>query len=253
MKRFKLSKRAYLSAFIFVMFLNAFLAVFLLRNVFAQISDDKTKNQPPVIAEIVNQNNSPLRITITNVDNSNKDYQEINYSVQNVSNKDVRAYVVLHHSKSNGDRGTTIRRFGTKLFHPNEFDNVRLSEERNLIKPDDALFLSIDYVEFDDGSSWGNDTARQSEYIAGSRAGWKEAVKQSKLIYNQKGTTLTEFLGQDSAEIISPPVDTSQTSKWQEGFRSGYRAAIATLQKAYKNQGVKAVQIKLNEMEKAVD
>jgi uncharacterized protein with PQ loop repeat len=253
MKNFKLGKKTYLIGFAFVMLLNICLTFFLIKGVLAQTSDNKTKNQPPIVAETTRQNDSPLRITIINVDNSNKDYQEINYTVRNVSNKSIRAYVVLNNSKINGDRGTTIRRFGTTLFQPGEFDKGWLSEERSLIKSDDVLFLSIDYVEFADGAFWGKDTARQSEYIAGSRAGWKEMVRQLKLLYNQKGTSLTDFLKRDATEINPLSIDSSQTSKWQDGFRSGYRAAASTLQKTYKNQGADLIYIKLSEMEKVID
>ncbi|MDQ3800671.1 MAG: hypothetical protein M3384_14585 [Acidobacteriota bacterium] len=253
MKINEYGKKTYFAGFGFVMLLNICLTVFLIKNVFPQTSDDKIKNQLPIVVETVPQNDSPLRITITNIDNSNKDYQEINYTVQNVSNKSVRAYVVLNNSKINGDRGTTIRRFGTTLFQPGEFDKGWLSEERNLIKSGDVLFLSIDYVEFEDDTFWGKDTAQQSEYLAGSRAGWKEAVKQSKLLYHQKGTALIDFLKREATEINPPSIDSNQTSKWQDGFRSGYRAAISTLQKTYKNQGIDLIHIKMSEMEKAID
>jgi hypothetical protein len=251
-KKFSVQKsKKYLIAFVFVMLLNIGLGAFLLNKVLAQKTVNRIKSQPPIEVEVLKQNDSPLQLTIINIDNSNQDYQAINYLAQNNSNKSIRAYVVLSKDKTDTVGAAVTRRFFTKLFKANTFDSSWFNENRGSNKLESKLYLLIDYVEFEDGSSWGNDVAKQSEFIAGSRAGWKEAVKQSReLLKSQKTVDLINFLRQEITETNLPFIDPSQTDKWQRGYRSGYQTVISTLRERYEQQGLDSLSTKLEEMEK---
>src|SRR5687768_14363553 len=43
--------------------------------------------------------------------------------------------------------------------------------------PDGSIKLSVDFVEFADGSSWGEDSKGKSKYLAGTREGARYAIK----------------------------------------------------------------------------
>jgi hypothetical protein len=120
-------KKTYLIGFAFVMLLNICLTIFLIKNVWAQTSNENLKNQPPIVAEVINQENSPLRITISSIDNSSPSHQIINLVIQNAGNKSIRAYTLLGTSKSGGKIITTS--FATKLLQPNESETNEFPED----------------------------------------------------------------------------------------------------------------------------
>lgn len=247
-KRF--SKKTHLLGFVFVMLANLCLTIFLIQNILAQTSDDKFKDQPPIIAKVLKQNESPLFITLIDVDNSNPNYQSVNYTVQNITNKPIRAFTLTGISKSTGK---IITRYLTvKLFQPTELDNGEIIVERENIKLNEVLALSIDYVEFEDGSSWGKDYYQQSEKIVGERAGRKEVIRKLKdLVTSNDLAALSAFLDQDLSNIIVPETNSNQTDIWQKGFQFGYKSTIFSLQRIEK-QNIKELSSKLNEMEKFV-
>src|SRR4028118_1109698 len=87
--------QAYLLAFIGVTALNVALAVFLLQITSGQTNENRFKDQPPVKVELTTQSDSPLRITVINVDNSETSSQTVNFTIQNISNKLIKGYVIL--------------------------------------------------------------------------------------------------------------------------------------------------------------
>lgn len=246
-----LKVKRYLILFLFVMVLNIGATVLLIRNSFGQSAAEKKPDQPPIAAEVIVQDNNPLRISVISIDNSNPDYQLVNYLVENVARNPVRAYVVLGSNKTD-EVGTAItRRFATKLFQPGGVENGVINIERKDIKRESKMYLSTDYVEFEDGRSWGSDIAGQSEYVAGSRAGWKDAVKQSDdLLKTQQSSNLIDLLKSETKEITPPEVTPGKSEKWQKGYLSAYRTVISTLREQYEIGGLKAVTEKLNEMTK---
>lgn len=85
---FQINKK-YFIALSIVMLLNLILGGFLIHNVLAQQTELVIKDQPPVKVEVESQKDSPLLITILNVDNSDDIFQIANYTIQNVSDKPI--------------------------------------------------------------------------------------------------------------------------------------------------------------------
>lgn len=246
MRTFRLSNKSYFVAFVFVMILNVSLAAFLIRNVLAQTSDDKLKNQPPIVAEVLEQENSPLLISITNIDNSNESYQTVSYAAQNLSSKKIRAYVLVHADETEAG-GASIQFF--ESFDAGKTIQSSFFEEQVNIKTNSKILLSVDYVEFSDGSSWGKDVQQQSEYIAGHYEGRKIAVKQVKDLLKNKNAVL-ELMQQQLTEITPPSIDNKKSDRWQRGLIAGYRTLLTRLQITYETQGAEAISSKLEQIEK---
>ena len=182
--------RVYLVAFTVVTVLNIALAPYLVQISFGQTNESRFKDQPPLKVEIETQNDSPLRLTIINVDNTAPSYQLINYSIQNISSKKIKAYVTTYTYKT-GISGTSIS-FPVK-FIEGQIIQESIFEERVNIKQENRLLLSLDYVEFEDGAWWGKDSEHQSEYISGHFEGRRGAIKQIKhLITNQNRSYAVE-------------------------------------------------------------
>jgi hypothetical protein len=237
MKNLKLNKKTYTLAFIVVTILNVVLAGFLLRTVLAQTDNKTYKNQPSIVAVSAKQNDSPLLITVVNVDNSNPRYQIVNFTIQNITNKPIRGYVILGGS---GSSGKVITNFlPAKSFQPSAIVTEELLIERENIKSDKPFSLSVDYVEFENGNFWGEDSEGQSEQIAGGRAGAEAAADQFiNLIDKRETATMDETMKKplSEVEVRIPETFKDKNEKWQNGFSNGYKGIISFL----KNQREKS-------------
>ncbi|MGI8884503.1 MAG: hypothetical protein ACR2IA_09705 [Pyrinomonadaceae bacterium] len=248
MKNIKLSKRTYLVAFAFVMMLNAFLAIFLLRTVLAQTSDKKFRKQPPITAEVVRQDDSPLTVTIINVDNTAESDQTVNYAAQNTGLKKIKAYVLLYADES-GVGGASIKFF--QAFSSGQTIQSSISKGRLNIETNSKIFLSLDYIEFEDGSSWGKNSQSQSDYIGGYNEGQKGAVKEIReLLTNTNKNAVSDLLQRQVTDTNPSSVNNNKPDKWQYGFVSGYRSVLARLQIVYENNGLEAIAPKIEQIEK---
>ncbi|HEY0427454.1 MAG TPA: hypothetical protein VGC76_06575 [Pyrinomonadaceae bacterium] len=243
--------KKYLLLFALVMVLNIALTVVLLRVSFGQTKRDDFSSQQPVKVEVMEQKNNPLRITVVTVDNSALSHQEVIFSLQNLDRKAVRAYTLLGSSKSSGKIITGF--FAAKLFKAEEPVINSLPIERQNIKEDEPVILSIDYVEFEDGSSWGTDSRGKSMEINGEIEGVKTAIRQLKdLIKNQSADSLAALLKQETQEITVDVPDINQSEEWKKGFRMGYRTVISILQRVDK-QTTENLARRLDELEKVAN
>lgn len=239
----------YFLAFLAITALNIVLAVFLLRISLGQTAEKQFKDQPPLKVEIATQEGSPLLITLVNVDNSEQEFQTINYAIQNISAKKITAYVILRSDKTGAGSATTL--FLNK-FEPGRIIKDSLIEERPNIKSESKI-LSVDYVEFSDGTSWGKDFQKQSEHIAGQIDGQRYAIEYIKqLLINQNNNAVSNLLNQQLTEINPLSIDNKKTEKWRRGFLNGYRTILAKLQFVYEKQGINSIPPKLSELESTV-
>lgn len=246
-----LKSRKYLLLFILVMGLNTLLTVTLLQVSFSQTKKEDFSNQQPVKVEVMEQKDSPLRITIINVNNSPLSYQEIIISLQNVSDKPIRAYTLVGDAgKSSGKVITNS--FATELLQIGLSVTNSIDLERQSIKEGETALLSIDYVEFEDGSSWGNDNQRKSKVLAGEREGRKVAVKQLKDLLKNRNISsmsdITNLLKDLEGTIVQVP-EANQSDEWKRGFRLGYKSVISILQ-GIEGHKIEKFTKKLDEIEK---
>ena len=246
-KKFSIQKsKKYLVAFVFVMLLNIGLGAFLLHTVLAQTSEKDYRNQPPIIAKTLMQDDSPLRITTVNIDNSASLFQSVNFIIQNIGSKSVKGYVILGIGKNTGKIVTNF--FPVKLFETVGVKQDELRLERNNIQPDEILSLSIDYVEFEDGSFWGEDTQGQSEHISGGRAGVKAATEQlKKLVDKHEIVVLTSLLEKALVDVDVPLPESVQSEKWRKGFENGYKGVVYFL-KGQREKGIEEISKRLDEI-----
>lgn len=241
----ELKSRRYFLAFLCVTALNVVLGGFLLKS-FGQSSGKDTQNQKPLKVEVAAQENSPLRLTLINVDNSPSWYQAVNYAVQNASGKPVQGYVIVASGKHTGQIVTSF--FPIRSFRIGDSHADEMAIERVNIRPDEILSLSIDYVEFDDESSWGANTQGQSEHMAGGRAGVRAAAEYFiDLIKKHQFAAVTPFLEKELVDIYVPFPDTNQSEKWRQGFDSGYKSVVSVLQSS-RERGYEELLKKLDEI-----
>lgn len=136
---------------------------------------------------------------------------------------------------------------------PGQIKQDSFAEARANIRADSKLDLSLDYVEFGDGSSWGKDSQLQSEYILGMSEGQRIALKQiNDFLVQQNKDAIFKLLQQQITETNPPIINKEKSDKWQNGFINGYRTVLMKLQIAYEKQGKEGVFLKLKDVEKNI-
>lgn len=234
-------------AFVGVILINICLGIFLISSVLAQKNDITSKDQLPIIAEVVRQTDIPVLITLINVDSSTETHQSVNYSIQNLSQKAISALVLLHNDES-ASGGVSINHF--QSFGAGKTIQSTIFEEKANIKPNHKIFISVDYILFEDGSSWGRDSQLQSQYILGYYEGQRISVSKIKETLQNNEAFLS--LIQKPIEEFNYPFQNVENEKRQRGIISGYRSVLARLQIIYETKGIEAVLPKLEEIEKSL-
>lgn len=231
----RLTNPQYLLSTLAVTAVNLLLVVFII-NALAQSSGVIPADQTTLKTKVVEQSDSPLTISVFNVDASNRDFQAIRFQIQNIGPKSARGYVIFGSGSGSGKLITNF--FPSKSFPPGAVNNEEIIIERSNIMSGEDFSISIDYVEFDDGSWWGTDAQSGSNILAGKREGALAAIDLlENLIDVRQSSALSDFRRKKLAELDVPlPADLSgKDFRWQEGFRSGYKGIIGLL----KNELVK--------------
>jgi hypothetical protein len=210
--------------------------------------------EPPRIT-VKKQTNVPLLISTAVVTSNNPLKPIYNYSITNISSKSIRAYTIkseiLYGEKNAQQIGSILTHLPTlsKLLQSNHSQQ----ESRGgttYSEPVNEIILSVDFVEFADGSAWGEDYFKAAERLAGQRAGGKVAISN----FRQKlGTAEFRFtsneIESESLELASA-VDKSKSSNWKDGYQSGIGIVRNRLNRALNEGGIEEVK---KELEKPFD
>ena len=185
------------------------------------IAADVTASAQSVQLKVKAQPDSPLSIRSARVVFDDPHKPAFEYTVVNNNDKPIRAYTIR---QDDGLTGSNLSMLNSPL-QPGQslweaYDNATYSE------PVRTILLSVDFVEFADGTAWGPDTTRSSQRLAGMRTGMSVERNRLLTILNDEGVAkLTSDL--DAELEVNPP--SGNSSEWSEGFRIGtlqYRARL---------------------------
>jgi hypothetical protein len=202
---------------------------------FAQIPQQKNSPAPesPQV-EIVDQPNSPLRITSVQTKWAAPDRSgiELYIVVENIDVKAVSAYATRDDGSDKGPDSCwamSAKSLGKAL-------RQGQSEGRSTWRgydPSSHLRRLVDFVEFTDGTTWGDDVCRTAESLAGRRAGAREARRTLLELFAAGGpdAVLTK-LKEGLAEVESPP---DHSLKWRQDFLSGFSGYVESIRQRIKN------------------
>ena len=138
----------------------------------------------------------------------------------------------------------------SQLLQPDQTLNARVGGQFTEPKIPHKITVEVDFVEFADGSIWGKDIGRNKEGLAAERSGAKiyleylQKVKREKGIQAviKKANQLTdEVLKIENALIASE----TQNSHLAASFRGGMGRIKSRVIKAFKTNGIKAVEEEL--------
>lgn len=246
------NSKKFLLPSLIITLINLSLVGLLIVNSFGQTVD--LSRQTPITVEVIGQNDSPLQLSFINLDMSNPSLQIINYKLQNVSPKPIRGFVVSGSGKKiRRDNSLTL----VGMLQPGKDSNFDLPLERKELQENDKVAVSIDYVEFVDGTFWGADITGKSKEVKGQIEGAKFALMRlGELIRNRtpnNATELQNLLNQDPRELqIAPPIQ-NQPKEWNRGFQDGFKSIIFALKKRNTGGGIEGLQRNLEEIERSVN
>lgn len=201
------------------------------------------------VIRVEEQKDSPILIQSSTLLSSNPLKPTYSYFVNNVSNKTIRAYAIKVDSVL--DNGGVIS--GVTLNNP--------ISEAQFLKPKinksesggqgtaysasvSEIVLSVDFVEFDDGTTWGKDSYDSSELLVGQKAGTIEVIKYFQNKLNLRNTE--EFLFDIDNFDEKVLTHTSSSKMFNKGYKTGVKFVINRLKKAKDESGMEAIKIELN-------
>jgi len=149
--------------------------------------------------EVAAQPDSPLVIEVSPA--SDRPGLWFNVSLTNQSGKEIHGYTVVAESFDSGGQkvlSTVLRGTKTLPSGPRPFAPGKTWQARNVSPGKDKAgntlrcVLRVDYVAFGDGSSWGEDTLKQADYIQGRVQGARSVSNRLRWILETKGPKALE-------------------------------------------------------------
>lgn len=193
-----------------------------------------TASAQTVQLTVKSQPDSPLSIRDARMIFDDAHKPSFEYTVVNNNDKPIRAYTIR---KDDGLTGSNLSMLNLPL-QPGQswweaYGDTTYSE------PVRAILLSVDFVEFADGTAWGPDTTRSSQQLAGIRAGMSVERNRLLTIFNDDGIAKLISDLDAELEINAPP---GNSSEWSEGFRTGTLQYRARLRRTRKQGGTPSLE-----------
>jgi hypothetical protein len=208
-----------------------------------------SQNAKPPRIVVAAQPDSPLRVLSTYVDATDPLRPQYGYSVTNISDKPIRAYTIQE-SISMGPGpsviGTTMTHSpAVKLFlKPYETQHEEGGLGSVYQEPPVEIELAVDFVEFADGTRWGEDKGRTAERIDGMRAGGKAAIKKFRELLANEGVERFEQ-ALENPNLIEPQKQ-PKPSYWADGFKTGVNIVKSRLRAAKTKGGQSEIKRELD-------
>lgn len=190
------------------------------------------------------QEDSPLQIIAANVRSADPHSPRFDFAVVNKGTVPVRAFTVLREISPGNLQAATITHMTSQkdVLQPGQSKTVLVNEGTSG-QPVEKILLSVDYVEFTDGSAWGDDAFKSAQRLAGQRAGALAALDHFRQISESKGASaLIRSVGEDT---IGVPQLQANTDEWKQGFDIGVGVVRQRLQKAAERGGIDEVKSEL--------
>jgi hypothetical protein len=194
------------------------------------------KNTPPdkpnegIKLLIRSQSDSPIVLIAKNSMLPPSKTLYVAFVVRNVSKKSIRAYAIRHDVMAGGlsSDGLNLNTKSSKklVFLPGQTASEEIGGSEYFPAYIEAIRISVDFVEFEDGTTWGPDTYQSVE---GWRAGAKEMRKQLAQMLNTNVGRLQREVENDDF-TITPPQNKSVT--WLKGYKTGAASIRARVKHA---------------------
>jgi hypothetical protein len=180
---------------------------------------------------------APLRISSVMDNSDDPEAPLVNFVVENVSSKPIQAYWISYDTIAHGINV----RLGSGLNATNQEMILPPGKRRAtavLNRDKEKISLSVSFIEFADGTTWGNDMAKYGESLAGERTGAR--AEAERLLTLLKTTGLQAVIDAIAEKVVYS--DLTAESRREVNFLLGVRATRLRIQQAYEKGGISAVE-----------
>jgi len=193
----------------------------------------------PVVTRI-EQRDTPLRIVNTFVETRGQDQVVIRVMLQNQSSKKIRAMVVA----ADGRTEFLNLSGAASVLLPTQIRTLDMSYVLEGLPK--RVNISVDFVEFDDGTTWGTDNSNSRDRLAGQREGAKAERQRLKILLKSKGSVALSDLPEGHDDAESPPAAAGHSETWLHGYRGGVSAMRHRVRQALQAGNPKQAEAELN-------
>ncbi|MBC7932779.1 MAG: hypothetical protein H7Z38_19630 [Rubrivivax sp.] len=197
---------------------------------------------------IESQPQSPLQFSSTNILSSDPFSPKIEFTVTNTGAKGIRAFTVSREvvTDAGSRRAAILTNLTTqrKVLQPGQSKSDTVNEPYSPV-PISSIILSIDFVEFVNGETWGKDAYKSGERLAGQRAGGRAAYEHFRQLLTRKGSSaLLKAITSEGDELVPPQ---QNSPEWQDGFKTGVGLVRLRFNRAKKEGGLRGVELELQQ------
>jgi hypothetical protein len=204
--------------------------------------------QMPTVT-ITQQEEAPLRFISTWVASKDPKHFRLVAQVQNSSAKNIRAYAVISQTATSTNQNGNLHFMNltqnSGVWRPTEIRALEFGDTQE--SEITSIRLSVDFIEFTDGATWGPDTQNSRDMLAGQRDGAKlERLRLDELLQNKGRDVViddSELADSGKAESELKGVHSVQ---WLVGFRSGVNAVHRHVKEACGPRDSDAIKAALN-------
>lgn len=198
-----------------------------------------------VDVRLLKQLDSPLQLLETRT--VDKFTGEVSLTVRNNAKTAVTAYTI-HSAKECG--GTLSHHFLLSNIHSKDkiLRPLKDSQLPFITDPCDhgplVTTLSIDFIEFIDGKTWGKDRNNSRDRLAGLRAGARDETAVIKSQIEERGARAFIEPSTEAEELDSYKL-TNRTDQYIRGYKEGRQIRRSQIERAFKEGGEKKGREKL--------
>jgi hypothetical protein len=193
--------------------------------------------QAPIIVAR-NEPGSPLVISAERQLANSEQAPEVLFNVTNVTNKIITAFAIRVEVMAEAKVVNTVALYNLELSASDLPPNRSLSRFDNYENLSDAqhrVTLTVDYVQFSDGKSWGSDSTKSAEQVAGQRAAIETFTTQLRGIIRATNANEIANVLESMASLAPPP---EHSHEWNYGFQSAARSLANRFKRANQTGGL---------------
>jgi hypothetical protein len=197
---------------------------------------NKVEPAGSAIIEVSPQPDAPLLISLSGAIANDPMKPQISYQVENIGNKPVRAYAIRRDAEA-GETTNSGLTFGMAyvldwVMQRGQWQGA-ISKFEGMGQPPERITLSLDFVEFEDGTTWGADHFKSAERLAIRRYGAKqERARLLQILATGGEEALIQSLQPPAAGVANTPLLEPAQSQ-----RVGIQMLRNHLLLVYKNEG----------------
>ena len=193
------------------------------KSLLASSQANQDRSRMPVIS-VATQDDLPFSIINSFTESFGPEDFRIRLIVQNQSHKRIRAFAIIANNTMSGVQSTRVEFVNltksTAILQPTQITEVNLGYSPHDLP--ETIRLTVDFVEFSDGTTVGPDVHNSRDKLAGMREGGKREKQRLRDLLKGKGpTAVLDSIMSDPASDSEPNGISKPSEEWLQGFRSG--------------------------------